>query len=152
MGVDSREEKSLRVENLQEIEASHRAGHVATIAGLESAAHLNGLHAELLQWDSVKSRWNVRLANGEETKSLKPDSLSLTSEGRLQAGKKAIVQNSGPEALHDRRCVLVRWGADAGQWLVRLCEDRDAGRPELWLRPSSLRCIHSQDATEGAYF
>lgn len=84
--LGSGEEKSLRAENLAEVEGALRAGQLATVGGLEQASHLNGLTAELVRWDADRGRWAVRVGGGAEEKSLRPESLRALGGLGLRAG------------------------------------------------------------------
>jgi len=140
------EEKSLKSENLEEVRSSSpRTGQLAEISGLEQAAHLNGLRAEILAWDADRGRWNVRIVETGEEKSLRPKSLSLASGGELRAGGRAVIECSELEMSISDLVDVIRWDGATSSWIVV----PSGGGEERPLRPRNLRAIPLCGAASG---
>eukprot|EP00927_Polykrikos_kofoidii_P013039 TRINITY_DN15678_c0_g2_i1.p1 TRINITY_DN15678_c0_g2~~TRINITY_DN15678_c0_g2_i1.p1 ORF type:complete len:558 (+),score=108.72 TRINITY_DN15678_c0_g2_i1:145-1818(+) len=146
--TEKTEERILRSENLSEVEGSIRAGQFVRITGLEQAAYLNGLRAEVLRWNADRMRWIVHVPETAEEKLLRSSNLSLALGGALRVGGVAEIQGlERQEDLNGQVVRLVEWLASEGRWRVRL----DSSGEAKLLQPRRLRTIDSTTSTTSSF-
>jgi len=102
------------------------AGAKVTILGLKSATHLNGKAAEVVRYNAVSGRWEVRVCPSGEEKALHAENLRPAGEGvHLEAGCEVVIDgltSDEGKRLNGTAAVVLRYIHESSRYEVRIGE------------------------------